>query len=348
MLSFHKPMRQPHILTIALITLLTTGAGCTSSLKETTQENTAATLEEKVYTAFIINTHDWVNPEKSAATLNRIIDIHEQYDIPVDIYLDDHVIQLYEEQEPQLLQRLTASEQVAVSYHLRPPYPYYLDFDWLGLDALTRSELKDLLTNYETHAIDLTTGEISQDPGGYAHLADLLGYAPYVVSGLAGGRTERVMNEVYKDMGAQMTLAHGRTTEFGEKEDQLWMRPEDLEIKVYEELDHLSAEKVIEEALQALRADRPAFLNLKWHENNFYSSGTPWAGPYFKNPERRTEMLEPPFDLSRTTLGWEMKTDEQQNEQWERYEGLVSYIAEHTEDFTAINAKDLLSMLDGK
>ncbi|MFA6549941.1 MAG: hypothetical protein WCT36_01130, partial [Candidatus Gracilibacteria bacterium] len=213
---------------------------------ETTTENSSteippiSSLDKTVYTAFIINTHDWANPEESIATINKIIDLHEEYQIPVDIYLDDPVIQIYQDQAPELLERLKTSPYVAVSYHLRPPYPYYWDYDWFGLDKLSDSELETLLLNYEEHEIDLVTGEPTDNPGGYQLLEDLMGYPPYVAVVMGSPNVSVILAEIYKEKGALFTLTHSGTTGWGESKYGLWMRPESLEVKAYEYKDRKS------------------------------------------------------------------------------------------------------------
>lgn len=301
--------------------------------------------EETVYTSFIINTHDWVNPEESTETLNKIIDLHEKYEIPVDIYLDDQVIQVYLEQAPELLERLKTSDYVAVSYHVRPPYPYYSNYDWYGLSDLDSDELKELLTDYEEHSIDLETGEPTDDPGGYELLKDILGYPPYVATIMGDSEVSQTLAEIYKEKGALFTVVHGKTTGFGESQQGLWLRPESLEIKVYEEKSEKTGEAVLTEALEELGTDTTSFLNLKWHENNFYTSGTTW-GPIYWADKQEKGLLYPPYDLSKAMENVVIKTEDQKEEQWERYEELLIYVKDHPETFTTINAKDLAKMFE--
>ena len=311
-----------------------------------TNSETPATVPDVLYTSFIINVHDWSNPTQSIATLNHILDIHEKYQIPVDIYLDDPVVQMYAVQAKDLLERLRTSPLAAVSYHLRPPYPYYTDFDWKGLDALSTSDLTALLTNYETHAIDLTTGEPTTAPGGYQYLKDLMGYAPYTVAGVQAGAVDKLANDLYQSMGAQMTLVHGRETKLGQKEGGLWLRPETLEVKVYEKKNRYAGEDVWKDSVAKISSTGQRFINLKWHEDNFYTSGTPWGAVYYDGGDK-TKPLTPPFDLSAANVPAisQPKTDAQQSEQWQRYEELVSYVASHKDEVTALNSPQILELM---
>ena len=304
-------------------------------------------LNKTVYTAFIINTHDWANPELSIATLNKIIDLHEEYQTPVDIYLDDPVVQIYQEQAPDLIERLKTSPYVAVSYHLRPPYPYYWDFDWLDLDKMKNNDLATLLLNYEEHEIDLSTGQPTIEPGGYQLLKDLMGYPPYTAVVMGSRKVMPLLAEIYKDKGALFTLTHSGTTGWGEVQNGLWMRPESQEVKVYEPRGRKSGEDILTENLAQIGTNLPAFMNLKWHEDNFYTSGTPW-GPVYWTDEKERGTLSPPYDLSQAMVGVKVKTQAEKDEQWTRYEECLSYVKNHPEIFTAINAKELTNMFEGK
>ena len=342
------------ILTLAAVALL--GFGCSSSTpasraptpRPDPQPQTSATIEstDALYVSFILNVHDWANPAESIATISRVIDIHEKYGIPVDVYLDDPVVQMYAEKAPELIERLKSSEKVAVSYHLRAPYPYYSDFDWLGLDSLSATELHATLTEYETRAIDLASGKTTAAPGGYRYLKDLIGYAPYAVAGASGGNVARAAEEIYKGMGAQMTLVHGRETKLGQTQNGLWLRPETLEVKAYEKKTRYSGEDMMADSIAQIPTTGLRFINLKWHEDNFYNSGTPWAAVYYGAGDK-TKPLSPPFDLSLANdrSVTTPKTAAQQDEQWKRYEELVAYAAEHLDSMTAINSPMLLEMM---
>jgi hypothetical protein len=321
------------------------GDGLEKSVKNQVYVAPIESLEKTVYTAFIINTHDWTDPEESIATINRIIDLHEKYQLPVDIYLDDQVTQVYAKQAADLIDRLKTSSYAAVSYHLRPPYPYYWDYDWLGFNKMSNQEIDKILRDYEEHAIDLSTGEPTEDSGGYQYLKDLIGYAPYTVVVMGPTKVMPILAEIYKEKGAQFNLTHSGNTAWGEVKYGLHMRPEDLEVKVYEPRGRKSGEEILEESLAEISESRPAFMNLKWHEDNFYISGTPW-GPVYWNDNKERQFLSPPYDLSRATVGMKVKTAAEQAEQWTRYEECLVYVKNHPEIFTAINAKNLAEMVE--
>ncbi|MFH1253169.1 MAG: hypothetical protein V1664_02450 [Candidatus Uhrbacteria bacterium] len=329
---------------VAVLFLLFLGFGCSQpKIVETPNpEPVSESLQNTVYTDFVINTHDWVLPEQSAATLNKIIDLHEKYQIPVDIFLDDQITQAYNEQYPELLTRLKTSPVVAVSYHLRPPTPYYWDWDWLGLEQMDNQTLYNTIKNYEEHRLDLITGQPTKEPGGYQFLKDLMSYPPFIVSGIASRpNIHKVASQVWQEKGATFTLKHEGGTAWGEKFDGLWLRPEDLEVKVYEFVDQSTGEKILIDALIQLKKDQPTFLNLKWHENNFYSQETSWRFTYGK---KQGGTNKPPFDVDRAINDAVLKSSAEQNEMWQRYEDLLIYVKNHPEIFTAINARNLVAM----
>jgi hypothetical protein len=340
-----------------LCALLLVGAGCTSSSSfippetDTPTANpsptTNITIEDTVYTTFVINTHDWTKPTESIATINRIIDLHEEYHMPVDIYLNDPMVQLYVKEAPELIQRLKTSPYVAVSYHLRPPTPYYSDYREDMFTNMTAAKIRTTLLNYEEHAIDLTTGEPTDAPGGYEYLKYLMGYAPYVVADAAGNDTlHKTLAAIYKEKGATFTLKHNTDSALGSTVNGLYLRPENVEVKAYERKDEIAVTDLMTEALSATNGTRPSFLNLKWHENNFYSSGTSWFGIYFADGSSKQIPAEPPYDLSKGSSTQTDKTDEQERIQWDRYEGLLKYVKEHPETYTAINARNLVDLVN--
>ncbi len=297
------------------------------------------------YLTFVINVHDWVYPELSIATVNHVLDLHEQYQIPVDIYLNDPLLQIYLEEAPELIERLKTSPLVAVSYHVRPPAPYH-SFDFVGLDDLSQGALEDLLYDYETSRIDLETGEPTDEPGGYDYLKQAMGYAPYAVGGTSTStRISRALSDLYTQMGATFWVSHNRIIEWRDQYEHLWQRPEDVEIKMYERKIYFSAQTLIEDSLNDLPSYRPAFMNLKWHENNFYTSGTTWGAVYWEDPDEKSGDFEPPFDLSRAGEGVPMKTQVEQDEQWRRYEEALQYTQDHTDSITVVNMRMLVEYL---
>lgn len=318
-----------------------------SDSSSSAQEGITPTDDEPpqtTYTAFVINVHDWTQPDKSIATLNRILDLHTEYAVPVDIYLDDAVTQQYVTQAPELIERLKTDPNVAVSYHIRPPTPYYGGFHEEWFRGMNTAALYGRVMEYETHAIDLETGQPTSAPGGYQYVKELMGYAP-IVAAQANGRTPlgKAVANVYRDLGAIFTLRHGAASAPGDTVNDLFLRPEDAELKVYERLDAADANRLIADVIATLPTDRSSFLNLKWHEDNFYTTGTPWDDVYLIN---RKDPKDPPYDIANWQSSTQPKTAAQQEIQWDRYEAMLQYVTMNTDTVTAMNARDLLTLIE--
>lgn len=300
----------------------------------------------KTYTLFTINTHDWVLADESIKTLNRVIDIHEEHEIPVQIYLTDPMIHLYTEKSPALIERLKTSPYVVISYHVRPPAPYYLNFDISDLNKQSEEEIYDTIMEYETHKLDLETGEALDVQGGYEYAKELFGYAPPVVGTASNSPTvTQIMTKVYKELGATFAVVHGKESNLGDKKFDLYVRPEHIEIKLYEYKDeNHTAKEVIEERLANLTGNEnhDIFMNIKFHENNFYSDGTPWDNIYFKDGDKSKIKL-PPYNLDEAKP--EIKSEELQARMWKIYEDAVIYVKENSATLNPISEFDLQDML---
>lgn len=339
--------------------LLLLGVGCASTtvqtpesadaVQEAVQEPTQETAETALYVSFIQNVHDWVFPENSLETVERLIELHERYGVPVEFYLNDQVVQSYLELDPSIFGRLADSDMVAVSYHIRPPHPVYEGFDTIGLEDMNQEEQYETLYAYETHRLDLATGAYTDEPGGYAYLKQLLGYTPRVVTHTNSRAFGEALSQVYEELGAQFAVIHGKEISLGERVRGLWTRPETVEVKLYEESYRrgFGVEERFEEWTAGFDGSRDFFLNLKYHENNFYTEGTPFGLVYWAQVGggKKEEPKSPPYDL---TAGddTEFKTQEEQAEKWQIYEETLRYVAEHPDELTAITSADLEEMLD--
>lgn len=325
--------------------------GCASTPAEVDVEvevepDETLTLADTRYTMFILNVHDWLLGDDSIETVNKVIDIHEQYEIPVNIYLTDPMVQLYVAEAPDLIERLKTSPYVTVSYHSRPSTPYYSDFDIVGLHELSDEEIYDKIMEYETHAIDLATGLPTDEPGGYVYLTELMGYPPLTAAVFSEYKNvETQALKVYKDLGATFTLVHGKVSELGDKKGGLYLRPEEIELKLYESKALSSkAKDVIEDAMTAYTGstDKGIFMNIKFHEDNFYLNGTPWIYNFYTGAQY-SEPKETPFDIE--TVKVKEKTDVEQEHIWELYEDGVAYVKEHATTMNPISEFDLQDML---
>jgi hypothetical protein len=94
--------------------------------------------------------------------------------------------------------------------------------------------------------------------------------------------------------------------------------------------------------MAAVGTTRPAFVNLKWHEDNFYTSGTPWGNVYYSDAKAKT-MKPPPYDTS-AYEPVSKKTDAQKTTQWKRYEAALQYMLAHTDTYRVIGIRDLKTL----
>lgn len=290
-----------------------------------------------VYVFFAINVQDFSYPDLSAALLDRLIRLHEETGVPVDIYLTDQMAAIFATDYPALWERLKASPVVAVSYHTRPPRPYASGPDWLGLSDLPANELYDTILRYETHLVNPVTGEPTAAPGGYQGVADWLGYSPYAATALAKNPTvQAAALQVFAALGARMTAAHGRHPQLGDTWHGLILRPEQVELRLFD-LVGQDAASAFEAALAQAQASgvHPAFIGAKIHDNDFFATQSAWTTVYIQDRRR------PPWnpDLKAPLL-----SSEEQAAVWALYEATVRYVAAHPEKVSAVNLPLVLAM----
>lgn len=309
-----------------------------------TTETASASITEPAnlndYVIFSINVQDFSYPEQSAAILDRIITLHETYNVPVDIYLTDIMAQIYAEQFPQLLERLKTSPVVAISYHYRPPRPYAISYDWLGLRNMSAEERYQTILRYETHAIDPVSGQTTDAPGGYQYLAALIGYPPYAAPSTSNDADiESATLSVFKELGAQMTLGRGSALNLGDTKQGLYVRPEHYDYKLFEQAGAdpaASFEQALQQAHQAPGAVAPYFLGVKMHDNDFFAEKSAWVTVYVDGGKR------PNWDPTRKSP---LLSQAEQDAVWAQYEQTVAYVASQQERIGAVNLPMVLDML---
>lgn len=293
------------------------------------------------YALFSINTQDFAYPELSIATIRRILDIHERYGVPVDIYLDTMLTDFYEQLAPDLLQRLKTSANASVSYHIRPPKPYYTNYDWAGLGAKSAQEQYQTVLNYETHGLDLRTGLPTSAKGGYQKLGELLGFMPWVAAMQPDASVGQAVSDVFKDLGARFFIQHERVINLGDKQNGVYLRPEHYDLRLFQTVGQDVA-TVIENALAsahaATGARAPYFVGVKMHDNDFFAEDSAWVTVYVNGPRR------PPFDTSRKSP---LLSAAQQQAVWQHYEAAVAYVAAQSQRLGTTNAPRLWQTLTG-
>ena len=292
------------------------------------------------YVIFSINVQDFSYPAESAAVLDHIITLHEYYDMPVDVYLTDVMAKIYAEQYPALLERLKTSPVVAISYHYRAPRPYANQNDWLGLENMSADELYQTIMRYETHAVDPVTGQTTDEAGGYSYVASLIGYAPYAASSLSSSKAiDDTLMRVFSELGAQMTVVHGRANNLGEMKKGLVVRPEHYDYMLFQHAGEDAAQSY-EAALAKTHASQgayaPYFVGVKMHDNDFFASKSAWLTVYVDGGKRapwNPELKAAPLSQA------------EQNAMWAIYEQTVIYVASQQGRITPVNLPIVLDMI---
>ena len=336
------PTRMDRLTRYALV-IIFLAAASPASLSDTTSASSArqrSVAETGDYVMFAINVQDFSYPELSVATVRRILDIHETYQVPVDIYLTNTMADLYAADAPDLLERLRTSSVASVSYHVRPPSPYYTDYDWAGLGTLSRAEQEAAILAYESHGLDLVTGEPTAGPGGYAKLAETMGYAPVVVGAQTNGGLGPAVNTVFRELGAELLVEHGRAINLGEMRDGIALRPEHYDLLLFQHIGE-KPKTLLKDALAEAKATpgavAPFFVGVKMHDNDFFAVESAWVTNYARGPKR------PPFDPTRLS---DLLSDAEQQAVWKQYEKTVKYVGRKRATYQPVNAPLVVDMID--
>lgn len=292
---------------------------------------------------FTLNTQDFSYPDQSVATVRRVIEIHETYDIPLDVSLTNAQLDIFERLAPDVIEKLKSSDILSASYHIRPPAPYdnLENFDQIGLAEKPQAEQEAIITEYEQFDLDPETGAPTTTEGGYQHFRELLGYPPRTVGIATQREMHTAMNQAFADMGATFTIKHGTVSQLGDREGALYVRPESYDLKLFEQTSQ-SGSTIIEDAItgakQADGAQSPYYIGVKMHDNDFFAEDSAWLTVYLDRANRDGQA---PFDLSMSSS---LLSESTQSAIWARYESVVKYIADHPE-YQALNSKDLQNNL---
>ncbi|MBL8214482.1 MAG: S-layer homology domain-containing protein [Bryobacterales bacterium] len=310
-----------------------------SKAEPDTYARTAAATPTDQYAIFSVNVQDFSYPERSIATVKRILDIHERARIPVDFYLTTTMTDLFEQMDPALLQRLKTSAVASVSYHVRPPKPYYTNYDWAGLASKTAAEQYAAILNYETHGLDLTTGLPTAANGGYKKLTEVIGYAPWAGSAQSDDAVGAQAALVFKNLGGRFRVRHGRAANLGDKLDGVYLRPEHYDLLLFQTVGQ-DAGVVVENAIAASRTaaggTSPYFVGIKMHDNDFFAEDSAWVTVYVNGPRR------PPFATNRRSA---LLSEAAQAAIWAHYEATVAYVVAQQARVTAVGLPQVWAML---
>jgi hypothetical protein len=321
--------------------------------------------EEGAYITFVINVHDWTHTDESADLLLKLVDLFEKYGVRGEFYFTAEITRQLAENRPDVIERFRNSN-MTISYHVRPPHPLYTGFD-SRLKNLSDEELYKTLMDYETYALDLTTGNLDTSrPGGYTYVASVFGCKPVVAAAPTNDpRIKETAQRVYAALGAQMTvLYHEEGTKVDhpfEYANGLLVRPSDFSVTRTTLIDgtdnfwwnfisSTNADAYNPTALlQSQLAEwdshnygRAPFITSLIHENNFYRSGAEgWSSIYFTvDKGKKDQPLSPPWDLSAPDPS-HLRTDADQSAIFAAYEELVAYAASH---LNVVTSEDILAL----
>lgn len=327
---------------ILALFLLVMAAGCSTPPQPVEPVQNASASQQ--YLSFSIVTQEFAYQPEAITTINHIIDIHEQYAVPLDVIVDDASMQLYAEQAPNVIERLKNSSVVAVSYHTRPPTPYYQKFDFAGLGDLSTDDLYNRILAYEEHGTDLVTGEPTDHAGGYQFVKDQIGYAPIMVGMITESAFAPTLLKIYSEKGAQFVIEHrDEPIEPGQYRDALMIRPETIPLIFTEHLTDTPERFIAEQFANAPTVEGSTFMSIKTHDNDFFATQSAWLSVYHNQLGRGTP--QPPFDLSVHDLQTDLLDGSEQAARWNQYESLVRYASEQRSELNLINAKQLESVI---
>ncbi len=365
---------------ILLLTFFTTACNLTATPQTppapdpVTQATTVAPTSSSIvngqssaYISFIINVHDWIRTDESADILLKLLDLFERTNTRGDFYFTAEVTRKLERERPDVIERFRNSN-MTLSYHVRPPHPLYAGFD-SRLQGLDDAALYQTVLDYETYALDLSTGDLDRSQaGGYTYVAQVFGRNPVVAPAPASRNNPRIKDaaqRVYASLGAQMTLLYHeegtRVEQPYEYVNGLLVRPSDFSVTRTTLVDgsdnfwwnFMSRPNASEYNPTALLrgqiADwdshsygRAPFITSLIHENNFYRSGAEsWSSIYFTmDGGKKANPLSPPFDLAAPDPST-LRSPEEQQAIFAAYEELVAYAVSN---LTVVTSEDIVAL----
>jgi hypothetical protein len=273
------------------------------------------------YVNFALNTQDFAYVSESAALVTRVLDLHEALNVPLDVFLTTTQVDEFETQQPALLQRLLTSSVVTLSYHVRAPKPYANNYDWRSVGDMTYEEQVALITDYETHGLNLTTGQPTAVSGGFTKLTALWNRAPRMCGTVWNAEFIEAAAAVFDSLGCRMVIEHGRAVNPGETRNGLFLKPEHVDFKLFEYVGQDGAaalDNAIANAQTAAGANA-AFVGVKMHDNDFFASQSAWTYVYQDGGRRR-----PNWDATRKAP---LLSAEEQTAMWTLYETTVRHAA---------------------
>ncbi|MFN8535741.1 MAG: hypothetical protein U0556_19565 [Dehalococcoidia bacterium] len=322
----------------------------------------AAAAEAGPLISFIINVHDWRNPDESADTLLRLVELFSRHGVRGDFYLTPTMADLYAARRPEVVAALGT---MTISHHVRPPHPLNSGFG-APLAGLSGPALEAALRDYQTYRLDLATGGLDRSaPGGFTFMTDLFGRPPTVVGSPSDNPTIRpVAKRLYREFGGRAIVRyHEEGTAIDrpfEYDAGLLVRPSDFSVtrwsnaRVKEQfwwnmLTGLHAADFVplaylQRRLAGWNASRPPIITALIHENNLVRQGPEsFTLCYFADRDKNVP-LSPPFDLNAPDLSRRRSAGEQAAI-WAAYEEMVAWSAAN---LTVVTSEDLVAMAVGE
>ena len=293
---------------------------------------------------FSLNVQDWSYLDRSADVIDRAVTLHESTGVPVDVFLTTTMVDLYQSNYPALFNRLLTSPVVALSYDTRPPKPYYENYDWSGLASMTSNQVYNVVTNYETHGLDLVTGQPTSASGGYAKLRTLAGYAPFIVGALTTTGLKGPVHTALNKLGSRIAVVHGSSVNLTNRTVYgMYEKPEHVDLRLFEtNYDGLTSAVILTNAFQWARSSNgaapPYFTGVKMYDNDFFAVDSAWVTVYQNGPH------VPPWTNAYTLKSSLLATNEMTN-MWNRYEQMVRYVGTNRLRYTPLNARGILNRL---
>lgn len=302
----------------------------------------AAAGGTSAYFTFTLNTQDFSYPDESAALVTRVLDLHEALGVPLDVSFTTSHAELFAAQYADLWSRLKTSGLVALSTHTRAPKPYASDFDWTGMGSKSLAAQQAVVQAYETHGLDPASGQPTPADGGFVKVKALAGYSPYSIGSMPDGAVAEAVCGVLSGYGARFAVAHGRAVNLGERARGLTLKPEHVDLKLFESVGQ-DPGSVLESALQQAQAlggaQPPYFVGVKMHDNDFFAEDSAWITVYTRNGK---PVLAPPWDMSRKSVPLSAA---ERNAVWTHYEGAVRHAASIRDRVGLVNLRDVAAMI---
>ena len=321
--------------------------------------------------SFHWNTQDFIRPDLTAAYFHRLLDLHEQFAVPVDVFLTETMLDVFESAYPALLARLKSSAMVCMDYHVRPPKPYYTGSDigsttgynfnnWSGINGLTGNlaggALYNFIANYETHGLSLTTGAPTAATGGFAKMTGVFGYAPIVAAAQSDSVHAIAVSNVFKDLGAKMSIRHNVVNNLGDVANFQNVKPEANEIRLIELFKAglvTPAASAFDSAIAAARiatsgsgtgtryAYAPYFMGVKLHDNDMFTDTSAWIQTYTTPTGRKTPAWQPFTNPNVRAL----LTGTTPEDRFNYYAAMLQYAAANRAKLQLVHAPHILDML---